>query len=278
MSVSSLALVLRTGFTILAVALVAIGCGMIPGLGGGSGAAATARPCAAVYSADRCGAILSSAAEQLGIRDDDVTAVEIAPDPTPRPDGMLETRGGSRGFGVLVHAGSTVREIQICYGLPSGPACSDLPDVGGWTLGSAIGNGYDDIPCPGEPPAGCPSPVPSPEPVALAAAEALRIDDRVIPVPASGPYQIELGEANLPNGVLTEARARLVDPTPDHVRLSSAGIHLEIRSLVPGRPPFMNRYEHGWWPGIEPVEVILVFEARHVDPGATIEIRDVLVR
>ena len=278
MSRSSLGPVLRTGLAILAVAVLAVGCRMIPGLGGAKGAQATARPCPAIYSADRCAAILSSAAEQLGIADDDVTAVEIGPDPTPRADGILETRGGARGFAVLVHAGGKVREIQLCYGLPSGPACSDEPDLSGWTLGSAIGSGYDDIPCPGEPPAGCASPVPSPEPAALGGATALRVGDRVIPVPASGPYEIHLGEAILPNGILTEARATLVDPTPDHVRLSSAGIHLEIRSLVPGRPPFMNRYEHGWWPGTEPVEAIVVFEARHVDPGATIEIRDVLVR
>jgi hypothetical protein len=40
----------------------------------------------------------------------------------------------------------------------------------------------------------------------------------------------------------------------------------------------VNKYEHGWWPGVEPVAVLLIFEARHADPGATIEVRNVLVR
>jgi hypothetical protein len=41
---------------------------------------------------------------------------------------------------------------------------------------------------------------------------------------------------------------------------------------VPGRPPFVNVSEHGSWPAVEPVELLLVFEVRHADPGATLEI------
>jgi hypothetical protein len=63
----------------------------------------------------------------------------------------------------------------------------------------------------------------------------------------------------------------------DGVRLSSEGIRLEIRSLVEGRPAFWNIHDHGWYPGTEAVEVFLVFDVRHVDPGATIEIRNVVV-
>jgi hypothetical protein len=251
--------------------IVVAGCRILPAAGGPP---AGARPCVAVYPADRCDAMLTAAAERLGLADDDVTAIEIAPDPTPQPDGLIETLGGSRGFGILAHVGGDVREVQICQGIPSGPACLDVP---AWTIGSPIPAGYKDLPCPGEPPDGCATPVPSRGADAIAAAEALRIADRVIAIPNVGPQEIRLGTATLPNGVLTVEQAQLVDPWPDHVRLSSAGIRLEVRSLVAGRPPFENIYDHGWYPGTEAVEVFLNFEVRHVDPGATIEIRDVVV-
>jgi hypothetical protein len=146
-----------------------------------------------------------------------------------------------------------------------------------WTVRTPIGPsaGYQDIPCAGEPPDGCASPVPSPNVGTEATATPLRIDDRVIPVPEVGAYEVKLGEASLPNGILRVAGAELADPWPAALRLSNDGIRLVVRSLVPGRPPFMNLYEHGWWPGVEPVEVLLVFDVRHAGPGATLEIRDV---
>ena len=252
-------------------ALTPVGCGILPAADGPPG---VAQSCLAVFSVDRCEAMLTAAAERLGLADDDVTAIEIAPDPTPRPDGIRETLGGSRGITILAHVDSGAREVQICQGIPSGPACTD---VQAWTIFSPIPAGYGDVPCPGELPDGCATPVPARASDAIAAAEALRITDRVISVSSVGPQEIRLGTATLPNGVLTADRAQLVDPWPDHVRLSSAGIRLEVRSLVAGRPAFHNIYDHGWYPGTEAVDVFLVFEVRHVDPGATIEIRDVFV-
>lgn len=247
------------------------GCRLFPGT-----AAATPHPCTDRYSTARCDAILSAAAEQLGIAEDDVTAVELAPDPTPRSDGILETRGGSAGFTVLLRVGSDTRTAQLCQGIPSGPACSDEPVD--WVVRSVIGNGYSDVPCAGEPPAGCASPVPSPDPAAVEGASALSIASRTVAVPSVGHYEVELGRASLPNGVLTEARAELVDPSLPGIRLSSDGLSLTLRSLAPDRPAFSNRYEHGWWPGVEPVAVLLVFDARHVEPASTIELRDIVVR
>lgn len=261
---------------VLSAALVgaAAGCSIGPFAGG---LAATARPCAAAYRAERCEAMLTLAAERLNVADADVTSIAIAPPPTPRPDGVLETRGGARPLVVLAQMGPdpmAVREVEMCGGLPSGPACMDDP---AWAIGTSIGNGYGDVPCAGEPPAGCATPVPARDQDAIAAASALRIADRVIAVPGVGHQEVRIGEATLPNGVLTVAHADLVDPWPDGVRFSSDGIRLEIRSLVPGRPGFMNIHEHGWYPGTEAVEVLLVFDARRADPGATIEIRDLIV-
>ena len=250
------------------------GCGMFP-IGARPPAPEGAdRPCEAVFSAARCQAMLTAAAEGLGVSDEEVTAIEIAPDPTPRTDGVLEVHSGGRPIVVLAHVGGAIREVPMCMGIPSGPACMDEP---AWEITTVIGAGYADVPCAGEPPDGCATPVPGRERAAIMASNELRIDHRVIPVPDVGRHEVRLGTATLANGVLIEARGTLVNPWPAGVRLSSEGIRLVVRSLVPGRPAFMNIYEHGWYPGTEAVEVLLVYEARHVEPGATIEIRDVVV-
>jgi hypothetical protein len=227
-----------------------------------------------VYSVERCQAMLTAAAETLGVADDEVASIEIAPDPTPRSDGILQTYGGARPIEVLAQVGGVVRTVPMCFGIPSGPACMDQP---AWEISSPIGAGYRDLPCPGEPPDGCATPLPGIDPAARAGAEELRIDERVIAVSALGRQEVRLGTAILPNGVLTVAHGQLRDAWPDGVRFSSAGIFLAVRSLVGDRPPFTNYYEHGWWPGTEEVEVFLVFEARHIEPGATIEIRNLVV-
>jgi hypothetical protein len=261
---------LAVGLAVVAVA----GCTLLPSADGQPGTAQAAQRCVAIFPADRCDAMLTAAAESVGVADDDVTSIEIAPDPTPRTDGILETRGGARGIVVLAHVGGSIREVPMCMGVPSGPPCMDAP---AWAIGTPIGNGYTDVPCPGEPSDGCATPVPSPARDAIAAAQTLRVEERVIAVPGVGRHEIRLGTATLPNGVLTVAHAELVDPWPDGVRLSSEGIRLEFRSLVEGRPGFSNIHEHGWYPGSEAVDVFLVFEVRHLEPGATIEICDLVV-
>ena len=233
-----------------------------------------ARPCTEVYGVDRCDALLTMSAEALGVDDVDVTAIDIAPEPTPRADGILETRSGSAGIGIIAHVAGGVRETRVCMGVSMEPACRTSPEL---TIGSPIGNGYEDVACRGEPPDGCETPVPRTEPEARAAARPLRIERIVLPVSGVGRQELRLGEATLPNGILTIARAELGDPWPDGVRVGGEGIRIEVRSLVPGRPAFHNVHEHGWYAGTERVEVFLIVDVRDVDPGATLDIRDVVV-
>lgn len=261
---------------IAAAALVAIAVAVASGCAAPITATSGVQPCSAVYSADRCDAILSLAAEQLGVADADVSAIEIAPEPTlePRTDGVLQIRSGGPFIVVLAHIGGDVRQVSICGGVSMEPACRAEQ---AWTIGVVLGNGYQDVPCPGEPPDGCASPLPSLSPAAIAASSPLRVDRRVIHVSQVGHYEVSLGEATVPNGVLTVEKAELADPWPDGVSIGTDGIRLEVRSLVPGRAPFSDEYEHGWWPGTERVEVFLVFDARRVRPGATIEVVNVVV-
>ena len=261
----------RTGLGGLAAILVlAAGCGLMPILPAPPAGTAL-EPCQALHSADRCSAMLTVAAEQLGVSDDDITSISIDVAATS-PPGM--TLGGAWPITVVVEVGGVARKASMCGGLPIGPACDESP---AWAIGSALQGGYQDVPCAGEAPNGCATPLPPMAPDAARDRQALKIPDRTIDVPKVGPYRIQLGQARLANGVLRIAQATLADPWPDHVHLSSDGIRIEVVSTVDGRPPFENLYQHGWWPGVELVDVFLVFEARHVDPGATIEIRDVLV-
>ena len=252
--------------------MLVAGCDALLGIGAGP---QTPRPCEDVYPAARCDAMLTFAAEQLGLADGDISAIEIAPDPTPRADGGIDPRGGGRQVVVRVHTSRGLREVPMCVGVAMGPPCTDAPTL---TIGTPLDAGYHDVPCEGEAPAGCATPLPTLQPDAAAAARPLVIDRRAIPVPGPGHHEIVLGQAAIPNGVLTESRATLADPWPEGMSVGREGIRLEVRPLVPGRPEFRNIYEHGWWPGTEEVEVVLVFEARRVDPGATIELLDVVVR
>ncbi len=105
----------------------------------------------------------------------------------------------------------------------------------------------------------------------------LRVDRVDIPIDHTGRHEIVLGEAWLPNGLLTTADFELVDDWPPGVTILGDGVSLEVRSELDGQP-IQNIYEHGWREGIEGVEAVLVFDVFHFDPGATLSIQDVVVR
>jgi hypothetical protein len=85
-----------------------------------------------------------------------------------------------------------------------------------------------------------------------------------------------LGEAWLPNGLLTTADFALVDDWPPGVTILDGGVSLEVRSQRDGKV-IWNKYEHGWREGIEGVEAVLVFDVFRYEPGATLSIQDVVV-
>ena len=120
-------------------------------------------------------------------------------------------------------------------------------------------------------------------PDALADAMPLRITRLDIPIDHAGHYEVSLGEARLPNGILTAEDFALVELCSTGVSIWDGGagdlhIGLEIRSLDEGGKLIRNIYEHGWHPGSERVEAVLVFNVFHFDPGATLGIKDLVVR
>jgi hypothetical protein len=243
------------------VAAVALGA---CGLGGFFGESQTAKACAQVFSAARCLAMTDEAASQLHVTREDIAALEVLPE----PDDNLQVRSGGPPIDVRVTLGdgSVHRVTMPCAGIPSSPSCFDEPRL---QISSPSEGGYFDHP------EGA-SPVPTAAPDALAAASSLRIDRLDIPIDHVGRFEVRLGEAALPNGLLTTATFDLVDPWPAGVTIIEGGVRLEVRSLVDGRI-LWNVFEHGWRDGTEPVEAVLIFDVFRFDPGAVLAIRSVVV-
>ncbi len=253
---------------VAATVLVGSGCEALRG----TAARPTPRPCGEEFNAVRCLAMTDTVANELRTTREDVVTLQILPAPTPRMvDGqiIIEVTSGGRPIDVEVTlADGTIHAVTLyCVGVNTEPACVDDPHL---PAQSVTQGGYFDSP------EGA-SPVPSAAPDALAEAAELRIDRLDIPIDHVGAHAVTLGEARLPNGLLTTADFELVDDWPADLTIIEGGVHLEIRSMVDGKPIF-NIYEHGWREGPEPVEAFLIFDVFRFDPGATLSIRDVVVR
>jgi hypothetical protein len=254
----------------LAAVFVVAGCDALAGAL--AGPAPTPQPCGQVFNPVRCLAMTDAAASQLGTTREDIVAIEIIPEPTPEiRDGktILQTRSGGPPIDVNVTlADGTTRRVSMnCVGIASTPACVDDPHL---RAGSITEGGYRDVPADS-------TPLPTIAPDALAAATVLRIDRLDIPIDHVGRNEIRLGEALLPNGILTTAEFAVIDAWPAGISIIDGEVSLEIRSMDDGKP-FQNYYDHGWREGTERVEAILIFNVFRFEPGAVLSIADVVVR
>jgi hypothetical protein len=219
-----------------------------------------------------------AAASAVGLTRDDVTATAIVPDPPPK-DGVVVTLGGAAPINVRITlTDGTTRDTPMCMGLASGPTCTDTPQLEARSA-VADGGGYKDVPCADDaPPNTCGRPLPTVEPAAVAAARPLSIVRSSIPIDHLGAYQVSLGQASIPNGVVSVASFEFADTWPADVSLEGGVAQIELRSLEPGGKPFQNYYQHGWRPGVERVEAVLAFDVLWFEQGAVLNIRDVAVR
>jgi hypothetical protein len=224
-------------------------------------------------SARRCDAIVAWAEEQLPAAHRPVTAIELAPDPEPEAVRL----GGS--FTALVRFrmedGSALDFPLYCgIGGQWSLLCTDTPEI---RISSPTMGGYTDVPCAGEAPNGCATPLPTLQPAAVAASRPLEIAARDIPIDHIGRYEVPLGRAVLPNGVLTEASFGLRDLKTQALAVRDA-VWLDVRPIDPDAPPFDNYYVRGWHKGTETVGVVVMFDVVSFEPGATLELRDIVVR
>jgi len=221
--------------------------------------------CGSQFDADRCQALAFGAAEQLGVRFEQVIAVDVVPNPSPGPGPDF----AHRTFLEVTLADGSRRDVTIsCPGIAACclPPCMAEPAV---PVGSPWQAGYHDRP-------GDATPLPSLEPDAVRDARPLSIPRLTIPVDSLGRHEIGLGQATLPNGYLSFSNLQLADPWPSNV-LFKVGVGLEV-TPASGGPPLENVYETGWQHGTVAVDVTLTFDVVWFEPGASFEIVDVVVR
>ncbi len=231
------------------------------------------------FAIDRCLAVVEAAMARAGLTWADIDHASIA---KPAPDSTsLGSYPVAQVTFRLVDGSSRDQEVR-CLMLGSGSSlvCTDHPQIQ-ISAPYAPNGGYHDVPCGdtpgGEPGSACATPLPPIDPAAAAAAVPLEIASRDYPITATGHLEIDVGHATLPNGILADARFSLADPFTRAFTVDQ-GVSLEVRSIDPSRPPFLNVYEHGWYPGTEEVEVFLVLDVTAVTPGAQLEVRDLVVR
>lgn len=236
--------------------------------------------CAAyALSARRCAYIVSWAKDQAGYGDVDQVQAELLGDPDC-PDGSTTcSMNRTQSFVVRVRItgpdGASSDESVFC-GIGGGATllCTGTPVI---RTSTPTTNGYRDVPCNGEAPGTCASPVPRSDADARAASRPLVVPRLSIPVDHVGDYTVVVGEATLPNGILSDATFGLANASPSDQLIAAEGVALGVDSLE-GGPPFVNIYEHGWRPGTERVRATLTFTVESFEPGAVLEITDISVR
>jgi hypothetical protein len=227
-------------------------------------------------SVRRCGYIVDEAMREAGV-EGRPAVIELLGDPEcdgkPAPCSVIRTMSFVVRVRVTPHDRASSDHSVFC-GVSSGGslACLDEPVIG---VSAPIGTGYGDVPCTGEGPSGCATPVPSAAPDAIAEAVELHVPSLTIPIDHSGAYVVDVGEALLPNGILSEASLVLADDRRTDVLIPD-GIALVIEGE--DGEPLLNEHDHGWREGTERVRVTLRFEVEMFDPGTSITLTDIVVR
>ena len=254
---------------LVALAAVALaGCGLA-GLFGPSGGPYPEACDQLGFVSRQCASMVTRAESQAGLGAADVGAIDIL----PPPNGGVGGIGGYMISRVRLHlaTGRERTEEIWCVGILGGAdgACDHDP-----TIGIGAGHVDRDVPCTGEPPAGCATLPPTPRPEILAMARPLRIPVLDIPLDHLGQYEVAVGEAGLPDGAFSRSAASVVDERPKSFWIRDA--RLVIVPVDPTRPPIGSIYREPF-DGVEPVLVTLVFEVTEVSPGAVLQVRDIVV-
>lgn len=245
------------------VAFLLSGCELV-GLGEPKGGAYPAACADLGFSARRCAAIVDWASHEAPITSTLVTRIEILTPPR-------EARAVARVRFSFADGPSVTQDIW-CRGVGSvdNLACNDKPEL---MLFAGIDH---DVPCAGEPPAGCATLPPTPDHAAMTAANPLRIVALAVPLDHTGRYEVKVGRASLPNGYLSRREFEVADLSPTTFWITG-GILLDVRSAVAGRPPVGSTYRDAF-KGPEPVDVFLVFEVTETSPGAVLRVRELIVQ
>ncbi len=260
---------MRPKSILLVVAAFALaGCG-IAGLSGPSGGPYPDACESLGFPARQCEAIVAVAQANASIAPETVISIDILP---PSSQGS-RTVGGQTIARVRFHRSDQPDQtLEVrCVGVTrdSAIACDPNAQIG-------IYGGLDhDVPCTGEPPDGCATLPPSPRPQIQAIARPLRVGSLEIPVDHLGPYEVEVGEAGLPDGALSSSSAMLAEPEPETFWIAN-GIRIDVRPVDPARPPVGSVYRESF-DGVEQVQVFLVFDVTELKSDSVLHVRDLVV-
>jgi hypothetical protein len=217
------------------------------------------------FSARRCEAIVDRAVEQAHLDPSDIAGALLL----PVDDGAASRRVVAI-VGLELTDGGTVEEEIACPGIRVTLACTEIAEI------QAHFGVNTDVPCLGEPPAGCATLPPTPDPDAVGEAQPLEVAALDVPLDRLGKYEVEVGKAALPNGYLTERSFWLDNRNADTFWIDE-GVLLEVRPDIAGRPWIGSVYRDPF-DGPEPVTVYLSFEVTDLDAASVLRVRDVIVR
>lgn len=222
------------------------------------------------FSATRCRLVVVRALEQANppVPAGGVAAARMSPATPPAPS--LGSFPVAMVTFDLVRGGSV--DVEVRCGLTlSDRACNPEASI-------LVRAGVDrDVPCNVEPSGqACATPPPPPRPASVRASTGLAVPAIDVPIDRLGRYELLVGTAQLPDGVLSERSLMLVDPRPTTYWIEP-GIELQVRPDLPGRPAIGNIYRDPF-DGPEPVRVYLVFDVVEFQPGAVLMVRDLTVR
>jgi hypothetical protein len=223
------------------------------------------------FPARQCDAIVAVAEAQASIAPKTVTSIDVL-----RPPFVSSgTVGDGHGVVALVRFHRTGQPDQTeevwCPGVTRVSAFACNPDARIWIYGARLDQ---DTPCDAEG-KNCATPAPSPRPAVKASARPLRVASLDIPLDHLGRYEVEVGEAGLPDGALSTRSATVADPNPETFWIAEQ-IEIDVRPVDPARPPIHSIYREPF-DGVEPVKIFLVFDVTELKSDSVLQVRDIVV-
>ena len=223
------------------------------------------------FPAPQCDAIIAVAQANASIAPETVTSMDILP-PSSQGGGLVGRRMVAE---VRFHRSGQPDQTEEIW--CSGASTTRISAIACYADASiGIGGHIDhDVPCATEAIETCATLPPSPRPAARARAQPLHVAVLDIPLDHLGSYEVEVGEAGLPDGTLSTMSAALGDPNPESFWIGE-GVGIEVRPVDPARPEIGSVYRDPF-DGVEPVKVFLVFDVTELKSPSVLQVRDLVV-
>lgn len=219
------------------------------------------------FPARQCDAIVAVAEANASIAPETITSIDILPPPP---------RGGVWDHGMIArvrfhHSALPDQTVEVwCTGLTSEIAHACFRDA----QISIYGHIDHDTPC-GVDGKSCATLPPSPRRAIQAMARPLRVAGVDVPLDHLGGYDVEVGEAGLPDGALSTLSGALAETDPETFWIAE-NVEIQVRPVDPARPEIRSVYRDPF-DGVEPVKVFLVFDVTELKSPSVLQVRDLVV-